>query len=260
MGQLLLGVLEEAQVVRVDAQVDVPVPAVLHPVLVPFLVGARLDEELHLHLLELAGAEDEVARRDLVAEALAGLADPERRLLARGIHHVEVVDEDALGGLGAQEVLGAGVLHRADHGAQHAVEVAGLGELPAGAAVGADDVGQAVLGSVAVLLLVGLDQAGRHASACGTSCTRSEDRRMHSCDRRPPTPAGEDHRGVQTDNVIAAPDNRLPPLAADVLLELNAQRAVVPRRAGPPVDLGGREHEPPALAQVDDLVDAVDGH
>ena len=53
------------------------------PVLVPLLVGAGLDEELHLHLLELAGAEDEVARRDLVAERLADLADAERRLLAR---------------------------------------------------------------------------------------------------------------------------------------------------------------------------------
>jgi hypothetical protein len=56
---------------------------------VPLLVGARLDEELHLHLLELAGAEDEVAGRDLVAERLADLRDAERRLLARVVMHVE---------------------------------------------------------------------------------------------------------------------------------------------------------------------------
>ena len=156
--QLLLRMLEEAQIVLVDAEIDVPVPALLHPVLVPFLIRARRDEELHLHLLELTGTEDEVARRDLVAEALAGLPDAERRLLARGVHHVQIVDEDALRGLGAKEVLGAGVLHRADHRAQHAVEVAGFGELPTGAAVRADDVGQTMLGGVAVLLLVGLDQ------------------------------------------------------------------------------------------------------
>ena len=54
-------------------------PAVVDPVLVPLLVGARLAEELQLHLLELAGAEDEVARRDLVAEGLADLADAEGR-------------------------------------------------------------------------------------------------------------------------------------------------------------------------------------
>ena len=43
----------------------------------------RRHEELHLHLLELARAEDEVARRDLVAKRLADLGDAERRLLAR---------------------------------------------------------------------------------------------------------------------------------------------------------------------------------
>ena len=81
--QLLLRVLKEAQIVGVDAEVDIPIPARLQPVLVPFLVGAWLDEELHLHLLELARAEDEVARGDLVTERLADLADAERRLLAR---------------------------------------------------------------------------------------------------------------------------------------------------------------------------------
>ena len=53
----------------------------LPPVLEPLRVGARLDEELHLHLLELARPEDEVARRDLVAERLADLRDAERNLL-----------------------------------------------------------------------------------------------------------------------------------------------------------------------------------
>ena len=41
------------------------------------------DEELHLHLLELARAEDEVPGRDLVAERLADLRDAERDLLPR---------------------------------------------------------------------------------------------------------------------------------------------------------------------------------
>ena len=43
----------------------------------------RPDEVLHLHLLELAHPEDEVAGADLVAERLADLGDPERQLLAR---------------------------------------------------------------------------------------------------------------------------------------------------------------------------------
>ena len=52
----------------------------LQPVLVPLLRLVGRDEELHLHLLELERAEDEVARRDLVAERLADLGDAERRL------------------------------------------------------------------------------------------------------------------------------------------------------------------------------------
>ena len=83
----------------------------------PGLVGAGLDEELHLHLLELAGAEDEVARRDLVAERLADLPDAERRLAARRGQHVRVVDEDALRGLGPQVGQPGLVLDRAEVGA-----------------------------------------------------------------------------------------------------------------------------------------------
>ena len=105
------------------------------------LVLAGLDEELHLHLLELARAEDEVAGRDLVAEALAGLGDAERRLLARGLHDVVEVDEDALGRLGAQVVQARLVLDDAEVGLEHHVELARLGPLALGAAVGADDVG-----------------------------------------------------------------------------------------------------------------------
>ena len=50
--------------------------------------------------------------------------------------------------------------------------------------------------------------------------------------------------------------HRLPPLALDVLLELDAERAVVPGRAGAAVDLAAGEDEPPALAEADDGVEA----
>src|SRR3712207_2826390 len=94
--QLLLRVLVVPQVLRRDAQVGVPAGALVDPVLVPLLVGARLDEELHLHLLELAGAEDKVARRDLVAEGFALLRDPERHLHPARLEHVLEVHEDPL--------------------------------------------------------------------------------------------------------------------------------------------------------------------
>ena len=73
------------------------------PVLEPLhVVRARLDEELHLHLLELARAEDEVPGRDLVAERLADLRDAERHLLPRRLLHVQEVHVDALRRLRAQ--------------------------------------------------------------------------------------------------------------------------------------------------------------
>ena len=88
-------------------------------------------EELDLHLLELAGAEDEVARRDLVAERLADLGDPERRLLARELQDVLEVDEDALRGLGAQvDRPSPSSRDRAHVGLEHEVELRGSESSP----------------------------------------------------------------------------------------------------------------------------------
>ena len=99
----------------------------------------RRHEVLHLHLLELAGAEDEVLGGDLVAERLAHLGDAEGRLLAGGLDHVGEVDEHALGRLRPQVGHRPLVLQRAGVGLEHQVEGPGLGEL-GGPAVGADAV------------------------------------------------------------------------------------------------------------------------
>src|SRR5205823_6191375 len=66
--------------------------------------------------------------------------------------------------------------------------------------------------------------------------------------------------GVQAHDVVARAHHRLPPLPADVLLELDAERAVVPRRAGAAVDLAAGVHESPALGEADDGVDEIGGH
>ncbi len=260
VGQLLLGVLEEAHVLGAQAEVDVPVPALLEPVLVPGLVLARLDEELHLHLLELAGAEDEVAGRDLVAEALADLGDAERRLLARsGLHGAEV-GEDALRGLRAEVGQAGRVLGDAEVRLQHARELLGLREGALVAAVRAVDVGEAVGRDLAVLGLVGLFQVvGAEALVTGEALGQ---RVVEGRDVAGGLPdlAGEDHRGVETDDILPSGDHRTPPLALDVLLELDSQRTVVPGGAGTAVDLAAGVDEATALAQADDRVDLVGGH
>ena len=126
----LLGVVgAQAQPLAVDAEPHVPVQPLRAPELVPLLRLVGRDEELHLHLLELERAEDEVARRDLVAERLPHLGDAERRPPARVLQRLLEVEEDALRRLRAQIDRRAGLLHRADRGLEHQVEVARLGEV-----------------------------------------------------------------------------------------------------------------------------------
>ena len=47
-----------------------------------------------------------------------------------------------------------------------------------------------------------------------------------------------DHRGVEPDDVVAELDDRTPPGVLDVPLQLDAERAIVPRRTESAVDLG----------------------
>mgnify|MGYP007043246927 CR=1 FL=1 len=122
-----------------DAEAQQPVLAVVLPVAEPLEVGAGLAEELALHLLELAGAEGEVARGDLVAEGLAHLTDAEGQLAAGGALDVGKVDEDALRRLGAEVAGGRAVLGDADGGLEHQVELTDGGEVVL-AADGADHV------------------------------------------------------------------------------------------------------------------------
>src|SRR5205085_8763095 len=111
---LLLRMLADADLALADPVTPVPAQALVDPVAVPALGLVRRDEELHLHLLELTDAEEEVARRDLVPERLADLRDPERRLPAGDLQDILEVDEDSLGRLRAQERARGGVLDGAD--------------------------------------------------------------------------------------------------------------------------------------------------
>src|SRR5207248_4611246 len=65
----------------------------------------------------------------------------------------------------------------------------------------------------------------------------------------------QDDGGVDTDDVVAHLDHRPPPLPADVLLELYAQRAVVPRGSGSAIDLGRREDDASPLGKADEVLD-----
>ena len=96
-------------------------------------------EELDLHLLELARAEGEVPRRDLVAETLADLGDAEGNPHPRAVADVLEVDEDALGRLGAEKRRILFAAQRAGDRLEHQVELPRLGQRAEGLGVGAED-------------------------------------------------------------------------------------------------------------------------
>ena len=223
----------------------------------PLLVRTRLAEELQLHLLELASAEDEVAGRDLVAEGLAHLADAEGRLLAGRAHDGCEVDEDSLGGFGAQVVQAGLVIDRPQVGLEQAGELARLGP---GARLAGDGVGHHVegdgLGFEALAGGVVLNELIGAVTLVGVQGLHERVGEGADVARGNPGLARQDDRGVQPDDVVAGADHGLPPLARDVLLELDAQRPVVPGRAGSAVDLAAGEDESATLGEVDDGVKA----
>src|SRR5690606_387076 len=80
---------------------------------------------------ELARAEDEITRRDLVAEGFADLADAERQFLTRGVQHVLEIDEDALGSFRTEIGDIRAFLSRTDKGLEHEVELLGCAKFAA---------------------------------------------------------------------------------------------------------------------------------
>ena len=222
----------------------------------PFLIGAGRDEELHLHLLELTGAEDEVTRGDLVTEGLTHVGDAERRPGTGRGHHVLEVHEDALCSLRTQVVQAVLVLDRAEVGAQHHVEVARFGPLATGTAVRADDVLHAVFRHlVAVLLGVGfLELVGAVALVAVEALDERIIEHAHVAGRHPHF--GRQNDGsVDTDDIRSGDDHGAPPFTLDIVLESDAEGAVIPSGTGAAVNFAGGEHEAATLRKGYDFIE-----
>src|SRR5213080_5609179 len=131
MRELVGAVGPHAEPLGRETEVRVPAQALLAPVLEPRIVVTGPHEELELHLLELARAEEEVAGRDLVAERLADLRDAEGDLQTRRLDDVAEVDEDSLRRLRTEIRDVRRVLHRTDVRLEHEVELPRLGQLAA---------------------------------------------------------------------------------------------------------------------------------
>ena len=258
--QLVRRMLAEAQPGGRHAVPRVPVPAARQPLLEDArgIVGAH--EVLHLHLLELAHPEDEVARADLVAEALADLCDAERQLLAGRLLDVLEVDVGALRGLRPQVDHGRVRLHGSHEGLEHEVEAARRGERAAVHGTlqpqPGDDVGVAhvrlaevlrarqLVEPEAALVRLALDQrVGERRDVAG----RDPDLGMHQ------------DPGVQPHDVVPLLDHDAPPGPLDVVLELDAERAVVPDGVDAAVDLRAGEDEAAPLGERHDRLEVGHG-
>ena len=86
----------EAVVFFAQSQREVPLKTGLFPVLIPLLLGTRLDKELHLHLFELTHTEDKLACYDLVAEGLSCLGNPKRNFHTACFLYIGEIDKDTL--------------------------------------------------------------------------------------------------------------------------------------------------------------------
>ena len=255
MRQLVGVVRAQTQVLALDAELHVPLHALLEPVLVPLRRLVRGREELHLHLLELERAEDEVPGGNLVSKRLADLRDPERRLAAGVTERGLEVEEDALRGLGTQVDGRAGLLDRSDGGLEHEVELARLGEIAILVVAGQLRGGVAaagirVLGRARARLL---DVIGAKAQPACLAVDKRVGEAREVTGRLPGTRVLDDRR-VEGDDVVALLDHRLPPGIHHVVLQEHAVVPVVVGVGDAPVDLGGGKDEPAALAKRDDLV------
>ena len=246
--QLVLTVDVVLQPLGLEAQAQVPLHARGLPALEVLHVGARLDEELHLHLLELTRTENESPGRDLVAERLADLRNAERHLLPRRLLHVEEVHVRPLRRLRPQVDGRRRIFHGAHLRLEHQVELPRLSEITVR---GLARLLRRLLATRGVRHLVGAE-----AALAGLAVDERIDEPTHVPGRLPHARVHEDRR-VEPLDVVARADHRLPPLLLQVALERNAEWPVIPHRAQPAVDLGGLEDEAAPLAQRDEFFEDV---
>ena len=256
----------QAKVLLLHAEREQPLLAEAAPVGEPLEVRARLAEELQLHLLEFTHAENEVARRDLVAERLADLADAERQLAARGALHVDEVHKDALRRLRAEIHGVLRVLRDALERLEHQVELTDIREvvlaarraadvllvdeaLHLGLREGVDGLRQllAGLGTVVLDELIGAEAlmalAAVHQRVGEAAEVAGSDPRLRV----------HEDRAVEADVIRVLLHELLPPGALDVVFHLDAEGAVVPGVGKAAVNFGASEHEAAVFAQSDEL-------
>ena len=278
--EVFFGHVQNLDLAARHALVFPPLQTLFQPVLVPLLVGAGHDEELDFHLLQLAHAENEVARRDLVAKRLANLGDAEGQAAAGGVHHVLEVSKYPLRGFGAQVAVGLLVGDRADGRLEHHVERLGVG--PVAHLAGKGVTHARVLERRRSLRGLGIERGHQRSKVVRTFTHDFGDFGLHVgllvfeqvveavalvvllvvdhgvgkgrlVPRVPQHHAVHDDGGVQPFHVVALVHVGAPPRRLDVVFQLHTEGAVVIEPLQAAVNLGPLKNKAPAFAQADEF-------
>src|SRR5690606_37667113 len=94
MSQFLM--IVETVILLTQSERQMPLQPCIFPILVIFHLLARTHEELHLHLLELPHAENELTGDNLIAECFSGLSYTKRNLHPSALLHIEEIHENSL--------------------------------------------------------------------------------------------------------------------------------------------------------------------
>ncbi len=267
MGKLV--VVVPLEVLLSDTVLEIEGPAVLPPVLKNRVVASRLAEVLHLHLLKLAGAEDEILEDDFIAEGLTDLGDSKGKLHAVGLDDVLEICEDALAGLRAQVNQVAVIGNRSLISLEHKVELANRSILALLAAT-SRTVDVRIDESLHLLMahridglsgsLVGmgvneiLDELVGTEAGLALSTVNHRVREVGDVARSLPSLVVLENSGIQTDNIIAQLGHVVPPGILDVALKLDAEGTIVPGTGLTAINLARLIDKSPPLAEADNLV------
>src|SRR6266852_616821 len=117
--------LAGAQMLARDSVLDVPVEAKINPEAIPlflfFAIGAN--EELHRHLLELAGAENKILMGHFVAERFPLMRDAKRQLNPLRIEDIIEIRENSLRGFRTKINYRRGLFDWSHERLEHQVEI-----------------------------------------------------------------------------------------------------------------------------------------
>ena len=262
--QLLGGMIAQVQIFRFHTEGKKPIAAEVFPIFKPFEVGAGLAEELQLHLLEFAGAEREVAGRDLVSEGFTDLCDTERHAHTGRTLDVLEVHEDALRRFGTKVDGVRAVLGDALEGLKHQIELADRSEI----GVAADGANNLMLGNKRfervvvhtlhgdvhfMLLNVVFDEVIRAVARLASLAVHEGIGEAAEVPRSLPRAGVHEDCAVYARVVGVFLHEFFPPRLFDVVFELYAQRTVVPRVREPAVNFTAREDKPAVFTKGNEL-------